>query len=85
MTDDWRQQAQQVVEQGKRRAGGMVSGGEMLIDADPRNGFFRVKLRNVHPPEVVAQLVTGFVYVLAQGGAMLNLQVKQRTRRSGEP
>lgn len=84
MTSNWQQQAQQMVEQGKRNTAGMISGGEMLIDADPDNGFFRVKLRNIQPSEVMSQLTNGLCWVLANGGAMFNLQVKQHIRQSGE-
>jgi hypothetical protein len=73
-----------MVEQGRQAAGGMVSGGEMVIDADPASGFFRVKLLNVQPPQMIPQLVSGFCYVLANGAAMFNLQVKQHMRQSGE-
>lgn len=82
MTSDWQQQVQQIVEQGRKSATGMVGAGEILIDADPSNGFLRVKLRNVQPPEMIPQLVSGFCYVLATGGTMFNLQVKQHVRES---
>lgn len=84
MTDDWQQQAQRMVEQGRQMAGGAVSGGDMVIDADPGNGFFRVKLVNVQPPEMIPQLVGGFCYVLSNGGAIFNLRVKQHVRQGGE-
>lgn len=84
MSIDWQQQVQQIVEQGKKSAVGMVGAGEMLIDADPSSGFLRVKLRNVQPPEIIPQLVSGFCYVLATGGTMFNLQVKQHIRESEE-
>lgn len=84
MTTDWQQQTQHIVEQGRQSATGMVSSGEMLIDADPGNGFFRVKLRNVQPAEIVPQLISGFCYVVANGGAMFNLQVKQHLRQPRE-
>jgi len=83
MTNDWQQQAEQIVEQGKKAAVGMVSGGEMLIDADPDNGLFRVRLRNVQPTDVTPQLVSGFCYVLANAGTVFNLQVKQRIQQAG--
>jgi hypothetical protein len=70
-----------MVEQGRQAASGMVSGGDMVIDADPGNGFFRVKLLNVQPPEMIPQLVGGFCYVLSNGGAMFNLRVKQHVRQ----
>lgn len=84
MTSDWEQQAQKMVEQGRQAAGGMLGGGEMVIDADPSSGFFRVRLINVQPPEMMPQLVSGFCYALANGGAMFNLQVKQHFRQPQE-
>ena len=84
MTNDWQQQAQQMVEQGKQNTAGLVAGGEILIDADPENGFFRVKLRNIQPPEIIPQLTSGFMWVVANGGAMFNLAVKQHIRQPGE-
>jgi len=62
----------------------MVSGGEILIDADPENGFFRVKVRNVQPAGLTPQLVRGFCYILANGAAMFNLTIKQRMIEPGE-
>ena len=85
MTNDWQQQMQQMVEQGKQSAAGMVTGGEMIIDADPERGFFRVKLRNVQPPQMAAHLASAFCAVLANGGAMFNLQIKQHIREAQEP
>jgi hypothetical protein len=84
VNSDWQQETQRMVEQGKQAAGGVVSGGEMVIDADPDNGFFRVKLLNVQPPGMIPQLVSGFCYVLTNGAAMFNLRVKQHIRQSGE-
>lgn len=84
MTNDWQEQVQKMVEQGRHAANGMVSGGEMVIDADPENGFFRVKLCNVEPPSAVAQITTGFCWVLANGAAIFNLRVKQHIRQAKE-
>lgn len=84
MTNDWQQQMQQMVEQGKQNAAGMVAGGEMIIDADPEQGFLRVKLRNVQPPQMASHLASAFCLVLANGGAMFNLVVKQHIREKKE-
>lgn len=80
MTNNYQQQAEEMVEKGRQSTSGMVTGGEMLIDADPDNGFFRVKLRGIQPPEMTAQLVNGLCWVLAKGGAMFNLPVKQHVK-----
>lgn len=84
MTNDWQQQAQEMVERGRQMTAGMVMGGEILIDADPDNGFFRVKVRNVKPAGLTPQLVRGFCYILANGAAMFNLTIKQRMTEPGE-
>jgi len=84
MTSDWQQQTQQMIEEGKQKSAGLVAGGEMFIDADPENGFFRVKLRNIQPPQAMPQLTAGLCWVLANGGQMFNLQVKQHTRQPEE-
>jgi hypothetical protein len=84
MTNDWQQQAQELVKRGRQMTAGMVSGGEILIDADPENGFFRVRVRNVQPAGLTPQLVKGFCYILANGATMLNLTVKQRMTEPGE-
>jgi len=76
---DWQKQAQQVIQQGSQAVAGQVAG-EMWIDADPEHGFFRVKLRNIQPPEVMPQLVSGFVQVLSTGGTAFGLSVKQHVR-----
>ena len=85
MSNEWEQQAQRMVEQGRQAAADTVSGGDMVIDTDPNNGFFRVKLVNVQPPEMIPQLVSGFCYVLTNGAAMFNLQVKHHIRQPEEP
>ena len=84
MTNDWQKQTQQIIEQGRQTTAGVVSGGEMLIDADPESGFFRVKLRNIQPGDRTPQLVRGFCYILSTSGAMFNLTVKQRMTEPGE-
>jgi hypothetical protein len=84
VTNNWQQQVQQMVDKGKQDAAGMVASGEMIIDAEPKKGFLRIKLRNVQPPHMVEQLTNLFCIVLAKGGAMFNLQVKQRVKNSEE-
>ncbi len=83
MAENWQEQAKKMVEQGKQAAAGFVSGGEMIIDADPEKVFFRVKLRNINPPETIPQITTGFCWLLTNGAAMLNLQVKQFVEKQG--
>jgi len=83
MTDNLEQQTKQMIEQGKQAAVGLVSGGEVIIDADPAKGFFRVKLRNIQPPQATPQITTGFCWLLENGAAMLNLQVKQHIEKQG--
>ena len=83
MTENWEQQTKQMIEQGKQAADGLVSGGEMIIDSDPEKGFFRVKLRNIQPPQATPQITTGFCWMLTNGAAMLNLQVKQYVEKQG--
>ena len=84
MTNNWQEQTKQMVEQGKQAAAGLVSGGEMVIDADPEKGFFRVKLRNIQPPQALPQVTMGFCWVLKNGAEMFNLQVKQHIEKGGE-
>jgi len=83
MTENLEEQTKQMVEQGKQAAAGLVNGGEMVIDADPEKGFFRVKLRNIQPPQATPQVTMGFCWMLVNGAAMLNLQVKQRIEKQG--
>jgi len=83
MTENLEQQTQQMIEQGKQATAGLVSGGEVIIDADPEKGFFRVKLRNIQPPQAIPQITTGFCWLLVNGAAMLNLQVKQHIEKQG--
>ncbi len=84
MTENLEQQTKQMIEQGKQAAAGLVSGGEVIIDADPEKGFFRVKLRNIQPPQATPQITTGFCWLLTNGAAMLNLQVKQHIGKQRE-
>jgi len=74
-------EVQQMVEQARQMTAGQYAG-ELWIDASPKEGFIRIKLRNIQPPEVMPQLISGFCYVLANGGAMFNLQVKQHVREA---
>jgi len=83
MTENWEQQTKQMIEQGKQAATGLVTGGEIIIDVDPKKGFFRVKLRNIQPPQATPQITTGFCWLLANGATMLNLQVKQHVEQQG--
>lgn len=83
MNENWQGQAKQMMEQGKQMAAGFINSGEMVIDADPEKGFFRVKLRNIQPPEAIPQVTTGFCWLLTNGAAMLNLQVKQHVEKQG--
>ena len=84
MTENWQKQTKEMIEQGKQAAAGLVSGGEMVIDADPEKGFFRVKLRNIQPPQAIPQLTTGFCWLLTNGAAMLSLEVKQYFKKPEE-
>jgi hypothetical protein len=77
MTENYEEQTKQIIEQGRQAAAGFVSAGEMIIDADPEKGFFRVKLRNIQPPEATPQITMGFCWMLTKGAAMLSLQVRQ--------
>jgi len=83
MMNNNEQRTKDMIEQGKQMTAGLVSGGEMVIDADPEKGFFRVKLRNVQPPSAIPQITTGFCWLLTNSAAMFNLQVKQHIE-SGE-
>jgi len=83
MSENLEQQTKQMIEQGKQAAADLVSGGEIIIDADPEKGFFRVKLRNIQPPQATPQITTGFCWLLENGAAMLNLQVKQHIEKQG--
>lgn len=83
MTENYEEQTKQMIEQGKQAAAGLVSGGEMIIDADLEKGFFRVKLRNIQPPQATPQVTVGFCWMLENAAAMLNLQVKKYIEKQG--
>jgi hypothetical protein len=55
----------------------MGAGGEMLIDADPAKGFFRVKLRNIQPENAAPQFTKGIVEAISFLGKSMNLTVKE--------
>jgi len=80
---NFEEQTKQMVEQGRQAAAGLITGGEMIIDADPEKGFFRVKLRNIQPPQALPQVTMGFCWVLQNGAAMFNLKVKQHVENQG--
>ncbi len=84
MTSDLQRQTEQMIEQGKQKTAGIIAGGEMIIDADPQTGFFRVRIKNVQPPQAMPQLTAGFCFVLASAGQMYNLKIKQHIRQPGE-
>ena len=83
MTENCEEQTKQMIEQGRQAAAGLVSGGEMIIDADPEKGFFRVKLRKIQPPQATPQVTMGFCWMLENGAAMLNLQVRKHIQKQG--
>ena len=62
----------------------MGAGGEMLIDADPAKGFFRVKLRNIQPENAVPQFTKGIVDAISFLGKSMNLTVKEHVAEEGE-
>ena len=55
----------------------MGASGEILIDADPAKGFFRVKLRNIQPEQALPQFTQGIVEAICFLGKSLNLTVKE--------
>jgi len=55
----------------------MGTSGEMLIDADPARGFFRVKLRNIQPKNAESQFTKGIVEALSFLAKSMNLTVKE--------
>jgi hypothetical protein len=79
--NNFEEQTKQMVEQGKQAAAGLISGGEMVVDANPEKGFFRVKIRNVQPPQALPQVTMGFCLVLMNGAEIFNLQVKQHIEK----
>jgi len=63
----------------------MGASGEILIDADPTKGFFRVKLRNIQPEHALPQFTKGIVEAISFLGKSLNLIVKEHIAEEGEP
>ena len=62
----------------------MGASGEILIDADPAKGFFRVKLRNIQPEHALPEFTKGMVDAISFLGKSLNLTVKGYTAEGGE-
>jgi len=62
----------------------MGASGEMLIDADPVKGFFRVKLRNIQPENTTPQFTKGIVEAICFLGKSMNLTVKEYIAEGGE-
>ena len=62
----------------------MGASGEMLIDADPAKGFFRVKLRNIQPEQALPQFTKGIIDAISFLGKSLNLTVKEHVAGEGE-
>ena len=62
----------------------MGASGEILIDADPAKGFFRVKLRNIQPEHALPQFTKGIVEAISFLGKSLNLTVKEYVAGEGE-
>jgi len=63
----------------------MGASGEILIDADPAKGFFRVKLRNIQPEHAAPQFSKGIVDAISFLGKSMNLTVKEYIAGEGEP
>ena len=57
----------------------MGAGGEMLIDADPVKGFFRVKLRRIQPENSLPEFTKAIISAVSFCGKSLNLTVKEYT------
>ena len=62
----------------------MGASGEILIDADPAKGFFRVKLRNIQPENATPQFTKGIVEAISFLGKSMNLTVKEYIAGEGE-
>ena len=62
----------------------MGAGGEMLIDADPVKGFFRVKLRNIQPENALPEFTNAIISAVSFCGKSLNLTVKEYIAEKGE-
>ena len=63
----------------------MGTSGEMLIDADPARGFFRVKLRHIQPENAEPQFTKGIVEALSFLGKSMNLTVKEHIAGEEDP
>ena len=63
----------------------MGASGEILIDADPAKGFFRVKLRNIQPEHATPQFTKGIVEALSFLAKSMNLTVKEYIAGEEEP
>ncbi len=83
MTENWDEQTKRMIEQGKQAASNFVNSGQMAIEVDPERGFFRVRLRNIQPPQNLPILTEGFCQVLENGAAMFNLQVTRHIEKTG--
>ena len=68
----------------QEQAKAMGAGGEMLIDADPEKGFFRVKIRNIRPEHALPQFTKGIVDAISFLGKSMNLTVKEHIAEEGE-
>ncbi len=62
----------------------MGASGEILIDAGPAKGFFRVKLRNIQPEHALPQFTKGIVEAISFLARSLNLAVKEHITEEGE-
>jgi len=62
----------------------MGASGEILIDADPAKGFFRMKLRNIQPENATPQFTKGIVDAISFLGKSMNLTVKEHITEEGE-
>ena len=62
----------------------MGAAGEMLIDADPVKGFFRVKLRNIQPENSLPEFTKAIISAVSFCGKSLNLTVKEYIAEKGE-
>ena len=62
----------------------MGASGEMLIDADPAKGFFRVKLRNITPENALPEFTKAIITAVSFCGNSLNLTVKEHIADEGD-
>ncbi len=58
--------------------------GTIYILSCPSEGWLRVQLRDVSLPQAMAQIIQSFQQTLAMGSAMMNLQIKLKTREAEE-